>query len=408
MVRYGRSPWVDRYPKARVPDYPKHRGPLAADVVIVGGGLTGCATAYAFAAAGIEVVLLEADRIGRASSGASFGWIADAPGDSFQRSADALGLKASRRAWQSWRRAALDFTALLRRLAIRCELAPTSTVHLARAADQASLLKREVDVRRNADLEAMFVNGRQATDLTGIPAAGAMRTRDGSTVDPYRAALGLAHAAAARGASLFERSEVKRVRFGAKAVEIQTVGGTVSADRVVVATGRPTPLFKALVRHFRYQSTYFALTAPVPARLRRTLGETELVTVDAAEPPRHIRWVDEAQLLVAGADAPSVADRSRERTIVQRTGQLMYELSTLYPEISGLAPAYGWDAGYGRTGDGLPYVGPHRNYPRHLFAFGGGSHSVTDAFLASRILLRHYRDEANPADAVFGFTTERL
>jgi glycine/D-amino acid oxidase-like deaminating enzyme len=399
---------MDRCPKSRVPDYPKHRGPLAADVAVVGGGLTGCATAYAFAAAGIKVVLLEADRIGRASSGASFGWIADAPGASFQRSAEALGLKASRGAWQSWRRAALDFSALLRRLGVKCDLAPKSTVHVARTADQASLLTREVKARRDVGLEATLVHGVPATALTAIPAAGAMRTRGGSTVDPYRASLGLAHAASVRGASLFERSAVRKVTFGPKAVDIETADGTVRVGRVVIATGRPTPLFKALVRHFWYQSTYFALTEPVPAKIRRALGDTGLVTVDVAEPPHHIRWVDEERLLVAGADGPSVADRSREQTIVQRTGQLMYELSTLYPDISGIAPAYGWDAGYGRTGDGLPYVGPHRNFPRHLFAFGCGSHSVTDAFLASRLLLRDYLDDADPADRVFGFTAERL
>ena len=69
MTRYGRSPWVDSFPRSRVPSYPKHKGQLTADVVIVGGGLTGCATAYAFAAAGVRVVLLEADRIGQGSSG---------------------------------------------------------------------------------------------------------------------------------------------------------------------------------------------------------------------------------------------------------------------------------------------------------------------------------------------------
>jgi glycine/D-amino acid oxidase-like deaminating enzyme len=93
--------------------------------------------------------------------------------------------------------------------------------------------------------------------------------------------------------------------------------------------------------------------------------------------------------------------------IVQRTGQLMYELSTIYPEISGIRPAYGWEAAYGRTAEGLPFIGPHRNFPRHLFAFGDASHSVTGAYLASRILLRHFLDELNSADEVFGFRWDR-
>ena len=78
---------------------------------------------------------------------------------------------------------------------------------------------------------------------------------------------------------------------------------------------------------------------------------------------------------------------------MQRTGQLMYELSILYPDISGMQPAYGWSVHYARTAEGLPYIGPHRNFPHQLFAFGDSSHSVTGAYLASRILLRHHLGE---------------
>ena len=58
---------------------------------------------------------------------------------------------------------------------------------------------------------------------------------------------------------------------------------------------------------------------------------------------------------------------------------------------------------HARTDDGLPYIGPHRNYPHHLFVFGDSSHSVTGSFLASRILLRHHFGEMDPADEAFGF-----
>jgi glycine/D-amino acid oxidase-like deaminating enzyme len=82
----------------------------------------------------------------------------------------------------------------------------------------------------------------------------------------------------------------------------------------------------------------------------------------------------------------------------------MYEVLTMYPAISGLAPAYGWDVPYGETADGLPYIGAHRNFPRHLFALGLGADSVTGAFLAARILVRHLAAAPDKLDAVFGWT----
>jgi glycine/D-amino acid oxidase-like deaminating enzyme len=145
------------------------------------------------------------------------------------------------------------------------------------------------------------------------------------------------------------------------------------------------------------------MTAPIPAKARHGLGERQAVVRDAADPPHIVRWVDDERLLVMGADAESPPDKQHEKIIVQRTGQLMYELSTLYPDISGIAAEYGWNAAYARTADGLPYIGPHRNYPHHLFVFGDSSHSVTGAYLASRILLRHHLEEVEPADEIFAF-----
>jgi glycine/D-amino acid oxidase-like deaminating enzyme len=67
-------------------------------------------------------------------------------------------------------------------------------------------------------------------------------------------------------------------------------------------------------------------------------------------------------------------------------------------------PAYGWDSPYALTGEGLPYFGAHRNFPHQFLAFGDSSPGVTGAYLASRILLRHYLDEVESSDEAFSFT----
>jgi glycine/D-amino acid oxidase-like deaminating enzyme len=404
MTRYGRSPWTDNFPKSRVPSYPRFRGHRTTDVVVVGGGLTGCATAYAFAAAGIKVVLLEAEQIGRGNSGGSSGWISDDPGVHFIDVERALGLRATRRAWQAWRRAALDFMALVRRLNLKCDFESRGTVIIASTPEETARLKREHRARREAGLNVSLMNARSVTGEVAIPASAALRSPSGATLDPYRAALGLAAAAAERGADLFERSPVRRTTFTRKSAVVHIAGGTIRANRVVIATGVPTRLFKSLQRHFWFKSSFLALTAPVPAKIRQHLGARRVVVRDSAVPPHVVRWLDEVRLLVIGADGDTAPPRQREKTLIQRTGQLMYELSTVYPAISGIQPEYGWDAAYARTAEGLPYIGPHRNYPHHLFAFGDASHSLTGAYLASRIFLRQHLDEAEPVDEVFAFT----
>ena len=119
----------------------------------------------------------------------------------------------------------------------------------------------------------------------------------------------------------------------------------------------------------------------------------------------HDRFDDQLHpFLVAGADQPETSQKKRDAVLLQRTGQLMYELLTMYPAISGLMPEYGWDLPYGGTARCLPYIGPHRNFPQHLFALGTGGDSVTGAFLAARVLVRHLQGSPDKADSVFGWT----
>jgi glycine/D-amino acid oxidase-like deaminating enzyme len=403
MTTYGRSPWIDQFPKSRVPAYPKYRGATQADVVIVGGGLTGCLAAYAFAAVGMKPVLLEADRIGRGATGSATGWIGTEPSVPYGQLERSVGRRLARGAWQSWRRAALDFAALLRRLEIRCALEPHGAALVARTQDEAARLKREQNIRRDAGVDASSMNARAIRSDLGIDGVAALRTREGATIDPYRACVGIAAAAVERDAQCFERSSVRRITFNRKIADVHLSDGKIRTRRVVIATGFPTALFKALARHFWFKSTFYVETNPVPAKIRKQLGEREAIVCDLADPPHVIRWVGEDRLLIAGADAAAAPTRQRDRILVQRTGQLMYELSTIYPDISGIQPDYGWSADYALTAEGVPYIGPHRNYPHHLFVFGDSSNSVTGAYLASRVLLRQHLGETESSDGAFSF-----
>src|SRR5215813_2030953 len=246
MIRYGRVPWGDRFPASRVPSYPRFRAPRATgavetvDVVIIGGGLTGCAAAYAFAAAGVKPILLEGDRIGRGNSIASAGWISDDPGVPFAEAANLLGVRVARHGFEAWRRAALDFSALLRRLDIKCYLEPHTALTIAMTPEQTLRLKKERKVRLDAGLDAPALGSRVVNGEVALSPTVALRGREGATIDPYRACVGLAAAADERSAALFERSPVRRITFNRKIADVFTAGGKIRTRKVIFATGLPT------------------------------------------------------------------------------------------------------------------------------------------------------------------------
>lgn len=393
--------WLERVPRSRRPSFPRLRAAEPADVVIVGGGLTGCSCALAFASARVKVVLLEAEAIGQAGTARSHGLVREDYEASFCEAASAHGPASARTMWQALRRGSLELAAVLRRLDARAALRPMALLDVAPRGVEAAL-EREYRARRAAGLRHSWATPRTVAAGTALESGGAIRTC-GAEIDPYGACLALAAAAARRGAVIHEQSRVVRVRHGGTGVEVTTEAGSVRAESVVVATGDPIADLRALRRHLKPMRGYSVVTEPLAASMRRSVGKRAEAVRQGGVPPHLLRWMPGDRVLFTGGDQPELPPRARERALIQRTGQLMYELSLLYPEISGLAPAWAWDAVHYDTADHLPFAGPHRNFPRHLFAIGGGRHGAAFSWLAARTVLRAFQGKADKGDDLFGF-----
>jgi glycine/D-amino acid oxidase-like deaminating enzyme len=402
-TRYGVSHWLDRYPKTRQPAYARLRGTHVVDVAVVGGGLSGCATAYALAMAGARVVVLEANRIGQGATGLSPGLLRLEPAVPFHALQETLGLRAARTLWTTFRRAGLDFAATIRRLKIRSELVPDAALRAALNGQDPGLLTREIAALRKAGVEGTWLTPARLRQETGLAGGGAIRSTGDGYVDPYRVTLGMAAAAVKRGAEICERSTVTRIAVGRQGVEVLTDGGRVQAARVVVAANYPSAAFRPLRRHFDLVDAYCVLTPVLPSFVRREFGRSRGVVLDQHDPPHVFRRTSDDRLLAMGAEQPHVQPKGVQKAVVQRTGQLMYELSRLYPAISGIRPDYGWSVPVALSTDGMPVVGPHRNFPGHLFVLGLGHHGVGAVWLAARAIARHYLGHPTKEDDLLGF-----
>jgi glycine/D-amino acid oxidase-like deaminating enzyme len=250
----------------------------------------------------------------------------------------------------------------------------------------------------------VWLTRKQIQARTGLDAAGGMKSSDAFAVDPYRACIGLAVEASRRGITFFEHSAVRKVRFTRKFADVMCENGTIRTRKVIVATGTATAEFKSLQRHLDRREAYLVMTEILPAIMRRQLGDSKIVLRDVQQPPNVISHTHDERLIVEGGDQKETPVRTRPAVLVQRTGQLMYEALKKYPVISGLQPDYGWEVVYGQTADGLMYIGPHRNYPHHVFALGGSAASITGAFVAARLLARAVQDATEKSDQVFAWT----
>jgi gamma-glutamylputrescine oxidase len=403
-TRYGISPWFEQFPKRRRPDFPRLRDNATYPVVIIGGGLAGVFSAYAFAAAGVKVAVLEAERIGHAGASRSPGVLQGEASASYRQIEERYGRRAARALFELSRRAVLDLASAARRLGAKDIDTHDALRVLSPYGMEEKPLVRDTQARRDAGLDAAWLKPAAATRESRVETARAgVRLRDWGHADPYRLLVTFANAAADRGAAIFERSTVRRVKTTRKRVEVFVEGAVVEAETVLVCTGEPTDLYGPLKRHVRPAERYAVMTGRLPAAIRKQVRGNAPVITDADAPPHLLTFRDDGRIVIAGADQPRPSGRAGDKVVVQRTGQLMYEALRMFPAISGVMPEYGWNVPMGVTADDVMYAGPHRNYPRHLFAWAT-RHDPAQAFLASRILLRHFLGETSKDDPYFAFT----
>jgi glycine/D-amino acid oxidase-like deaminating enzyme len=406
-LRVGSPVWLSHEPQRLRRTYKQLRGRHNADVVIVGGGITGAGIAQAFAEARVNVALVESAFIGHGSTAASTALLMQETDQELTALQRRYGRMRATRIWELSRGAVRDFVATLRRLRIACDLEEREAVYYTVNREDVDDLHAEYRCRRQAGFAATWLDRAALLDATGILAAGAIRSHGDAQLDPYRACLGLLRAAASDGARIFERSEVRRVDASRSGVIVRTRGGAITAKYVVVATGYATPVFAPLAGRFQMKHTYVLATRPVSRHDRSRLGLPDLLLWDTERPYHYARWTRGHRLLLGGQDRPMLPPARRKQAFASNTTRLREYFEALLPALEDIETESAWEGLFATTPDGLPYIGAHRQYPRHLFALGYGGNGMTFGFLAARLLLDAVEGMGNSDLQLFAFNRLR-
>ncbi|MGR3312234.1 MAG: NAD(P)/FAD-dependent oxidoreductase, partial [Roseovarius indicus] len=212
------------------------RGETRADVCVVGAGFTGLSAALHLAEQGLDVVLLEAHRVGFGASGRNGGQLGSGQRMDQHFVEKQVGRDDAVKLWELAEEAKDLVKSLISRHKIDCHLKP-GIAHMA-------FSNREVEEEHAyADMLAEHYNYPHLEKLDRAAAQALCPSPKyvGGTLDmtaahlhPLAYALGLARAAREAGVRIFERTEVHRITEGTPA-RVATDKGVVSADHVVLA-----------------------------------------------------------------------------------------------------------------------------------------------------------------------------
>jgi heterotetrameric sarcosine oxidase gamma subunit len=203
--------------------------PKQADVVIIGGGIVGCSIAYHLTKIGItNVVVLERQQLTSGTTWHAAGLVGQ--------------LRASRNLTELAKYTADLFEGLEKETGQATGFKQNGSISMALNDGRLEELLRGASMAKNFGLEVQVISTAEIKErvphynIAGVK-GGVFLPKDGQ-VNPIDVTQALATGARSRGAQVFENVKVTRIITSeGKATGVETTAGTITADKVVMATG---------------------------------------------------------------------------------------------------------------------------------------------------------------------------
>ena len=361
-----RSYWHDTAP----PPVPSDDLPASSEVVIVGGGMLGCWTAYWLARAGHKPTLIERTAISWGATGRNGGFVRAGLAEGYTAAVERIGEADARAIWQLTLEGQNIVGEVIPAEGIDCDYRVPGTINLWLDAETMEAAGRAVATMRAEGIDVVPLDrqGVQERILTPLDPeiVGGMLFPDGALLHSTRYLAGIAAAARRHGARLCQAT-VRGLTAQGDDTLVETDHGTIHASAVVVAVNawsdELVPSLGGVVTPVRGQVLSYAPISPV-----FTTG----VGVSATPTGEYWQQTLNGSIVLGGcrADAPNGDVGVREPVPTPEVQEPLAALfPRLFPQLGGLRVDRRWAGLMAFTHDYLPVVD---RIPGHARAWVGG------------------------------------
>jgi glycine/D-amino acid oxidase-like deaminating enzyme len=352
--------------------------PRASDIVVVGGGLLGCWTAYWLARGGATVTLLERTAIGWGASGRNGGFLVGGTALGYPSLVKTVGREHARNLHQltlDGQRLAFDVVA---EEGIDCDLRRNGTLGLDLNAGALDATRASRDLLEEDGFSVDVLDRQQLRDLIDTPLAdhivGASFSPSDGLLHSSRYLAGIARAAERHGARLAQAT-VTALTSHHGITRVDTSNGSIEAGRVVLALNAWSdtllPELAGLIVPTRGQILAYE---PSPRIFTTAVG------TDVTPTGEYWQQTLDGSIVIGGhrASAPNgdmgVRDMVSTADVTSRIEEV---LPSLFPELTTLKVARRWAGLMAFTSDRLPVVDAAPGLPGVWFAGGFNGHGMT-------------------------------
>jgi sarcosine oxidase subunit beta len=335
------------------------RTALSCDVLVIGAGIAGCATALQLARRGRKVTLIERDQAGVRASGVNFGGVR-------QNGRDLRELPIAMRARAMW-----DELAGL--IGFDGEFRATGNLRLASDEERAGQLDQFYTRASERGLGLVRLERQELKArfpwLSARPIRGVLCPSDGHA-NPRLVGPAFAFAAQEAGATLIERTEIiegwyANGTFQLRAADKRTFTAPVMVNCAGAWAGTVSGWFDEPVA-LAPETPQVQVTEPLPYRIEPVLG--------FAGGDFYLRQTLRGNILFGSGQGRATADALRSRPLPETMRRGAEIAIDFIPDLAHVPIIRSWTGVDGDTSDGVCVLGPSETHPGLFHGFGFNGH----------------------------------
>ena len=238
----------------------------------------------------------------------------------------------------------------IERLGIECDARPVGWLLPVDSPARDAMVRARAEAWAARGMPVRYLKRDETEAMTGSRYwQGALHHAWGGNIQPLAFARGLARAAIGAGAAVHARSPATALERTGGRWRVETPGGAVMAEQVVLATNGYTgglwPGLRRAVVPFRI---FLAATAPQGGNVRRQILPGDMSVSDSRNILWPFRWDREGRMVMGGDIVLPWRARGRAETVARR------RLRAAFPELGEAAFEFVWDGKVAMTVDRLP------------------------------------------------------
>jgi glycine/D-amino acid oxidase-like deaminating enzyme len=373
--------------------------PPTAEVVVIGGGLLGCSTAYWLARNGVRVIVLEQTAPAFGATGRNGGFHVIGTSEAYHTMITHFGHADAKAIYQI----TLDSRGLLRQVLaeeqLECEYREPGRLNLELNEAERTAHAAAITALRADGFEAEQLDRAQVQDLIHTPLGpeivGGIFAREDGLLQPARFVHGMLAAARRHGAQIC-CAQATSITSEGSGVRIETNAGPISAGAVIVAinawSDQLIPAIKGIITPVRGQILAYA---PIPLVFPTGIGASVTATGE------YWHQTPDGSIVLGGCRAIAADGEVgllAEGTTPAVQAAIEGVFPRLFPQLHGLQVAQRWSGPMAFTRDHTPIADCIPGIPHAWFVGGFSGHGMPFGMRVGQLLAEAATNGNTPAE----------